>query len=165
MTDAAADDTLPARIKASVERWLSEDGWRVESMIEVQGANWALLATDPGQRKVIFIQKPDRDDELVMLARFVFSDEDTAAIYKLSQKERDALLMDMRLDLLRGDVDYDGLDFPLKEVQIVHRIFFDALTKDEFFRRLSQIRRSTVLTQMHLNRVHTPDGLREVANG
>jgi len=53
---------------------------------------------------------------------------------------------------LQADVEFEGLTDPLKRIVVAEPIFYDALTKDLFVQRFSQVKRAMLLILWSLRR-------------
>ena len=63
----------------------------------------------------------------------------------LPQKKRQDFLWDLRFDLLMTDVEFSGLSDPLGRIGVGQPIFYDALSKDLFMQRLSEVKKALLL--------------------
>lgn len=134
-----------------VHGWLMEDGWKLQKYI-LPDASWAFIAEDPGNRKIVVGQKIGRDDQLLLQAGVTPDENVNTQLDQLSEEERNNFLWDLRFELLRADLDFDGVTIPLKLVQIMKRISTDALTKDNFVQRLGQVHKGVIIVQWTIAR-------------
>ncbi|MBA7651606.1 hypothetical protein ES703_59425 [subsurface metagenome] len=71
----------------------------------------------------------------------------TTKLDQLSEEERNNFLWELRFELLRADLDFNGVTVPLKRIEIMKRISADALTKDNFVQRLGQVHKGVIIVQ------------------
>ena len=139
-----ADTITSSNIRDLVQKWFMEDGWRV-GVESSPDATWALVADDGRGRKVVVGQRQGRDDQLLFQAAVIIDDVTSGKINGLSESERNDLLWDLRFELLRTDLEFMGVEVPLKRVEVMGRICFDALSKDAFICKVSQVRKGILI--------------------
>ena len=139
-----ASDITTSNIREKAQSWFLEDGWRI-SQEPAPDASWAIVADDGKGRKVVVGQKPGRDDQLLFQAAVIIDDVTIGKINGLSESERNDLLWDLRFELLRTDLEFMGVEVPLKRVEVMGRICFDALSKDAFLNKVSQVRKGILI--------------------
>ena len=137
--------------KEITRNWLMEDGWSLRQA-SPEGASWAFIAEDPHDRRIIVGQKTDREDQLVIQAVVKLDDDAISRIDQLPEDERNEFLWDLRFELLRANLDFNGVMFPLKQIEVMTRIHSDALTKDIFIQRLGQVHKGVIIIQWTLMR-------------
>jgi len=141
-----AEESMPDRIMNQVRTWLMEDGWSIRQESRPE-AIWLFIAEDRGGRKIGFGQETGKEDQL-FIQFSVPVDEITAnRISQLPEDERNSLIWDLRFELLRTDLEFEGIALPLKKIVVRSRIFFDAFTKDVFLYRTSQVRKGILAIQ------------------
>ncbi|MBC8511850.1 MAG: DUF2299 family protein [Dehalococcoidia bacterium] len=137
--------------KTKVRAWLMEDGWSLRQESGAQVA-WVFVAEDRLHRKLVVGQNTGREDMLVIQGAVALDEEMTNRVEQLSEKQRNDFLWDLRFELVRTDLEFSGVQIPLKRVEVSERIFFDALTKDTFLQRASQVRKGVIIVQWMLAR-------------
>lgn len=138
-------------IEDKVHGWLMEDGWKLQKHT-VPDASWAFIAEDPSIRKIVVGQKVGRDDQLLLQAAVIPDENVATQLDQLDEDERNNFLWDLRFELLRAGIDFDGVTVPLKQVAVMMRISTDALTKDTFVQRLGQVHKGVILIQWMIAR-------------
>ena len=158
MTEPAfpGDETFAGRIQERVRHWLTQEGWTADNLA-TQATLWALVGTDRNGRRLVISQSRGHQDRVLIEGRVVPSAPQAERIEALSEEERDALLWDTRMELLRLGIDYSGVEMPLKRVVLMESIYFEGaldnfLAKDTFFQRIEQIRRGVAMVQLLLRR-------------
>lgn len=121
-----------------------QDQWSVRPQ-NIAGTQWGWVAQDQRERKIVVGQLEGRDDVLIIQAAVAFADDGPQPLDGLSDPDRTAFLWDLRLKLLQMDVEFEGLEHPLRRLTFSDRIFADAMTKDEFFRRVSAVRKALLM--------------------
>ena len=138
-------------VKDKVHGWLMEDGWKLQKYI-IPDASWTFIAEDQQNRKIVVGQKVGREDQLVMQASVTPSEDINTQLSQLSEDERNNFLWDLRFELLRADLDFNGVVVPLKLVEVMKRISTDALTKDTFIQRLGNVHKGVIIVQWMIAR-------------
>ncbi len=134
----------PDKIKEKIRAWLMEDGWSLRQEAPEQSL-WLFVAEDQFGRKIVVGQRVNKEDEIVIQGAVNISDDTTDRIGRLTEKERDDLLWDLRFELVRTNLEFNGISFPLKRVEVIERLFLDALTKDSFLQRASEVRKGVLI--------------------
>lgn len=145
------EQSFPERIKDRVQTWLMEDKWSLRK-VTIADSLWAFAAEDTLGRKIVVGQKPDREDELIIQGSINIGSELANKLENLPQIEMDELLWDIRFELLRTNLEFDGIESPLERIGVNERLFFDALTKDEFLKRASDVRKGVLIVLRMLAR-------------
>ena len=74
------------------------------------------------------------------------------ALTKLSQDEVDELIWQLRFELARQEVEFEGVHSPLEQVAIFRTIYSDGLTKNSFSDTLGKVLRAFMLLRLVLTR-------------
>lgn len=146
-----AEDMSPNRIKAKIQTWLMEDGWSLRKETPSEGL-WAFVAEDQFGRKIIVGQKVGKEDEILIQGAVSISDNTSDRMSRLSEDELNALLWDLRFELVRSNLEFSGISLPLKRIEVVERIFSDGLSKDRFLQRTSEVRKGVLIVLWTLAR-------------
>jgi hypothetical protein len=134
----ADTDTTFQDKKARVKTWLTQEGWKINEDT-APDALWLLQIYHSPNCPILIGQPTEHPDALIIQVEAGFVEEFDRHFEKMSDKERREFVWDLRFGLLNMGVQFRGIAEPLHEVQVHLRIFDDALTKDEFLRRLSKI--------------------------
>ena len=133
-------------VKGKVHEWLMEDGWKLQKHT-LPDASWVFIAEDPNNRKIVVGQKVGRDDQLLLQAAVIPDEDITTQLDQLVEDERNNFLCDLRFELLRAGIDFNGVGIPFKRIEVMMRIITDALTKDVFVQRLGQVHKGVIIIQ------------------
>ncbi len=82
---------------------------------------------------------------MIIKGAVAFDEVATKKISQLPEDERNDWLWDLRFELLRADLEFRSIEIPLKRVEVVGRICFDALAKDAFINKVSQARKGVLI--------------------
>lgn len=134
----------PNQMKEQVRAWLMEDGWSLRQETP-RGSIWAFVAEDQFGRKIVVGQRAGKEDEVVIQGAVNIGDDTTDRIGRLVEDERNSLLWDLRFELVRTNLEFSGIDIPLKRIEVVERIFLNALNKDCFLQRASEVRKGVLI--------------------
>lgn len=145
------DETMQERIRETVREFLEEDQWKLG---EVSGPDlaWGHLATDRQNRRIVVAQRKERADEILIQARVTVHENTRSRLQALIPEDRRGFLWDLRMALLQMHVDFNGVTDDPTEIRVMTRIFFDGMSKDVFFERLSNVRRALLTVLWMLNR-------------
>src|SRR5690606_10461337 len=133
------DETLPQRLRATVERWLVEDHWTVEERPAGPSVTWALQATDRLGKPVIFYQLDEAQDKVVLETYIEVGPEASSRIEAMEPERREQLVHDLRMELGRARLDFEGAGLPLQRITVGQSCYFDGLTKDAFLQRVRNL--------------------------
>ncbi len=147
-----ADDTIPAHTKDKVQKWLLEDGWKLKEGEPIPDSLWTFLAEDEMGRKIVIGQRPNRQDEIMIQASVTIGDDTNKLLVALDEDKRSAFLWKLRFELIQTNLEFQGVEAPIKRVSVVQRIFLDALGKDLFMRRTSEVRKGILIVMWMLAR-------------
>ena len=146
-----ASEMSPKQIKERIQTWLMEDGWSLRQETPDQSL-WAFVAEDQFGRKIVVGQRAGKDDEVVIQGAVNIDDDTTDRIGRLSEDERSNLLWDLRFELVRTNLEFSGISLPLKRVEVIEKLFLDALKKDSFLQRASEVRKGVLIVMWVLSR-------------
>ena len=76
---------------------------------------------------------------------------DVRPIFAICRK-REEFLWDMRFELLRSGVDFEGVGSPLQKVSIYRRIYADGLNKSSFVETVQKVMRAVLIVTWMLRR-------------
>ena len=141
-----AEKTTPDHIKERIREILMEDEWSIRQESFPQTI-WALVAEDRLGRKIIVGQNVDREDQIVIQGAVIFDEATTNRIAQLPENERNDFLWNLRFELLRTNLEFKGIELPLKHIDVSERLFLDAITKDSFIQRTSEVRKGVLAIQ------------------
>jgi hypothetical protein len=151
MSDANTTDSS-ADVQNKVRDWLVAEGWQVTPQTK-QGFQFALVADDGKGRKLIVAQAVQRPDRITVESAIVLSAQQVKQFAGLSASKRQDFLWDLRFDLLHMDVEFRGLEDPLRRVILAQPIFYDVLDKASFMQRFSDVRKATLLVLWKIGRL------------
>ncbi|MBI3953178.1 MAG: DUF2299 family protein [Chloroflexi bacterium] len=136
----------PEQWRDLIQSWLQEEGWSIGiPAAPTPDMRWVLTGQDPGGRHVLIAQRIDRSDQILINGGVTVSDEHRQRMAALGQDERDAFIWELHFTLLGTDVEFQLIGDPLERVMIAQRIYYDALTKDAFLQRVSDVRKGVIL--------------------
>lgn len=153
MSDDVSNDNavfLPDRIQERVREWLIHSGWSVRQ-VSPENAYWAFGTENPTGLKIVVGQDAGRENVLFIEATIVDA-EMSGLVDGLPEKEREEFLWTIRFELLHLDVEFNGVEAPLKTIRLAQRVFFDGLTQDLFFQRLTDVMRGIAAVEWHVSR-------------
>jgi hypothetical protein len=118
-------------IRQRVVDWLTVEGFKV-TKAPANRAEWGMVAEVMGDRRVLVFQMPERPDALFFEGLVQLADDYTLKISSLEPRHREALMWDLRLELLRFDIDHKGIEQPLRQVAFQSRLYVEDLTRTSF---------------------------------
>jgi hypothetical protein len=128
-----------------IQAWLLGAGWQIGEA-QADNAVWVVGAVNPIGHPVAIVQLRQPQDMIVVQASLEFDDAFREQFGTLSGDERAALILEVKLGLLKLGVGFDnGLADPLHRFAVTQTIFDDGLTKDTFFQRVDQVRYGVLL--------------------
>ena len=138
-------------IKEKIRNWLMEDGWSLRQETPQQGL-WAFIAEDSRGRKIVVGQNSNKQDEVVLQGQVNIGDDLTNKLNNLEEEDRNEFLWDLRFELLRTNLEFAGIEIPLKSVRVSERIFAEELSKGVFLQRTSEVRKGVLVILWMLQR-------------
>ncbi|MFQ6089876.1 MAG: DUF2299 family protein [Candidatus Bipolaricaulia bacterium] len=137
-------------MRKRIESWLREEG-QLSKYLKDENANWVILANHPkNQPTTITIFNPLASPGRVVLQMVLNIAGDAQEPFrKMSGKEREALLLDLRMEANRRPTEY-GMVHPegvLQRITFSYEIFEDGLTKNELFRGMREVYKSLLQAQ------------------
>ncbi|MFQ6033256.1 MAG: DUF2299 family protein [Candidatus Bipolaricaulia bacterium] len=141
---------MSERMRKRIESWLREEG-QLSKYLKDENANWVILANHPkNQPTTITIFNPLASPGRVVLQMVLNIAGDAQEPFrKMSGKEREALLLDLRMEANRRPTEY-GMVHPegvLQRITFSYEIFEDGLTKNELFRGMREVYKSLLQAQ------------------
>lgn len=145
------------QVRARLEGWLAADGWTL-SEAAATDAEWLVVAFHPSGIRIQVGQKPERPDVVLLQASVSLSAEHRERLTTLPPAQRVELLWDLRLDLLRSGVEFDGLGEPLDRVRLHLRLYVEDLTRTGFLERVDRLRHLVLLVITRVTRLLAAPG-------
>ena len=130
-------------MREQIRDWLLEEAWSVRQD-EVPDTEWALRVESGRQVLLNVRQRSGHSDQALIFGAVQLDKDVQDRLSALSAEERREFLWDVRFRLLGIGVEFEGLTEVPERVVVVPAIYRDALTKDTFFRRLSQVHSATI---------------------
>jgi hypothetical protein len=141
---------MSERMRKRIEGWLREEG-QFAKYLKDENANWVILANHPkNQPTTITIFNPLTSPGRVVLQMVLNIAGDAQEPFrKMNRKEREALLLELRMEANRRPTEY-GMVHPegvLQRITFSYEIFEDGLTKNELFRGMREVYKSLLQAQ------------------
>ena len=132
--------------RTRIQTWLVQEGWKVDQA-QAEGALWIITATNETQQNIVVAQPQSLPDRIEIQATILLPDDRQKMFEDMDAKEREAVLWNLRFELLKLGVEFVGLAGPVvQEIRILQRIYDDGLTQDRFTQRISQVKAGAILT-------------------
>ena len=136
-------------LKSKVHNWLKEEGWELQEVTQPK-FSWAFVVERTGLNLDVAQQEGKSDQCIVRIALNLIDAK--PALTKLSQDEVDELIWQLRFELARQEVEFEGVKSPLEQVAISRTIYSDGLTKNSFSDTLGKVLRAFMLLRLVLTR-------------
>ncbi|MFQ6116945.1 MAG: DUF2299 family protein [Candidatus Bipolaricaulia bacterium] len=141
---------MSERMRKRIEGWLREEG-QFAKYLKDENANWVILANHPrNQPTTITIFNPlASPGRVVLQITLNIAGDAQEPFRKMNRKEREALLLDLRMEANRRPTEY-GMVHPegiLQRITFSYEIFEDGLTKNELFRGMREVYKSLLQAQ------------------
>lgn len=141
---------MSERMRKRIEGWLREEG-QFAKYLKDENAHWVILANHPkNQPTTITIFNPLTSPGRVVLQMVLNIAGDAQEPFrKMNRKEREALLLELRMEANRRPTEY-GMVHPegvLQRITFSYEIFEDGLTKNELFRGMREVYKSLLQAQ------------------
>ncbi len=145
VSDQGSSDNL----KSKVHSWLTEEGWDLQEVSQANFA-WAFVAEKTIAKLNVAQPKGKFDLCIVRIALNLVDAQ--SSLSKLSQDEVDEFLWELKFELARLEVEFEGVKSPLAKVAIYRAIYSDGLTKNSFADTLGKVLRASMILQWLLTR-------------
>ncbi len=129
------------KVKANVKKWLLEEGFKVQPIIDDKSV-FRFTSADSGGMKFQVLQPIEKADEVVFVAGITVTKEQQQILQNKDNKEQSMILWKIRLGLLDAGVGFSRLSMPLDSFDVHTEIYYDGLTKNEFMKSLNKIKRA-----------------------
>ncbi len=126
-------------LRARITSWLLAEGWQLAEKNH-EDAVWLLEASDSQGRHLVVGLRKGKTEQVLLEGAVALSDQHRERFLALPHPTRQDLLWDLRFTLLALGVDFHGVQEPFERVVLGQRIYQDALTRDRFTQRVSQVR-------------------------
>lgn len=136
-------------LKSKVHNWLKEEGWELQEVAQPK-FSWAFVVKRTGLNLDVAQQEGKSDQCIVRIALNLIDAK--PALTKLRQDEVDELIWQLRFELARQEVEFEGVNSPLEEVAIFRTIYSDGLTKNSLLDTLGKVLRAFMLLRLVLTR-------------
>ncbi len=144
-----SNQDLSENLKSKVHNWLKEEGWELQEVAQPK-FSWAFVVERTGLNLDVAQQEGKSDQCIVRIAVNLVAAK--SALTKLSQDEVDELIWQLRFELARQEVEFEGVKSPLAKVAIYRAIYSDGLTKNSFADTLGKVLRASMILQWLLTR-------------
>ncbi len=144
-----SNQDLSENLKSKVHNWLKEGGWELQEVADPQ-FSWAFVVERTGIKLNVEQQEGKFDQCIVRITTNLVDAK--SALTKLSQDEVDELIWQLRFELARQEVEFEGVKSPLEQVAISRTIYSDGLTKNSFTDTLGKVMRAFMLLHWMLIR-------------
>ncbi len=144
MLDNSTESPVQNDVQSRIGQWLQEEGWQLAQETRPE-FRFIIIADDGAGRKLTISQHSQKLDRVIIEAGVAIPDEQAKKIMALPRKKRQDFLWDLRFELLATDVEFSGLSEPLGHITLGQPIFYDALSKDLFMERLSEVKKALLL--------------------
>ncbi len=141
---------MSERMRKRIEGWLREEG-QFARYLKDENANWVILANHPrNQPTTVTIFNPLASPGRVVLQMVLNIAEEAQQPFKrMSPREREALLLDLRMEANRRPTEF-GMIHPegvLQRITFSYELFEDGLTKNGLFHGMNEVYKSLLQIQ------------------
>lgn len=137
--------------RGRVQSWLMQEGWKIGEGHH-PNASWIITASQDNGFTVVVVQPNDTRDRIDIQAGVTLDDSSQKLIGSMDGSQRQKLFWDLRFDLLKMGVDFNGFDEPVRQLNVMQRMYDDGLTKDRFLQRVTKIKNAQVTILWTMNR-------------
>jgi hypothetical protein len=134
-----------------IQSWLMQEGWKIAEGHH-PNATWVISASVDKGFTLIIAQPANATDRIDIQAGVGIDGDHQKLVAAMDAKQRRNLFWELRFDLLKLAVDFNGFDEPVRQINVMQRMYDDGLTKDRFLQRVSKIKNSQVLIVWTLRR-------------
>jgi hypothetical protein len=143
--------SFPKGLDEALERiktWLDEEDYRYAQVMGKQTQNtlFNYLVTLPSGITINIFQPSLKKDSICVSTRLAFTPEQIRLFSQKTKTERNEILSEMQFKLASVDVEFSftGGEIP-NTIRIDHPIYYDALTKDRFFKAIGTVYKAFII--------------------
>jgi hypothetical protein len=133
------EETTPTVVEESIRSWLNKGPYSVKKE-SYQNSIWHFafnVQTDGGRRFTLGQLKQDNESRFItFIVGINLNDQIKLGITKLSDKQREQLANELRVELVQLRAGYSGLRLPLEKLQINAKTPIVGLTEWDFMERV-----------------------------
>jgi hypothetical protein len=131
--------------------WLTEFYASTKLHENVSGVFWHVEAKDNvgGVDVVQFVAFPDR---IIAQTVVAVAENQRASLAEMNPENRKRLLCDIKLELLRMDVEFKGVDHPLEEIFIQQFLYPDGLNRNALVRMVLHVQKAALIVALMLDK-------------
>jgi hypothetical protein len=137
------EDRRFAIIRQKVADWFVAEGLTV-AQASSSDAAWLLHVNDSENRVIFAGQDPDRPNVVAIMGPVQLGEPHFLKIDALAPPDREAFLWDLRFELLRMGVEFQGVTHPLRQVTVSHRVHWEGLQKGQFLDAVALVKRGVL---------------------
>lgn len=137
-------------VQSKIETWLEEEGFDFSQVKGKQALNslFNYLVTLGSGDHLNVLQPRNKKDSICISTGLRFSGGQMKTLDQKTKVERREIFGEIRFRLASLDVEFSFQNGELpKIIRIDHPIYYDALSKDRFFKALSTVFKATQLTR------------------
>lgn len=137
-----------AEAQSRIETWLEEEGFNYSQAKGKQAHNTSFnyLVTLPSGSHINILQFLRKKDSICVSTGLRLSNKQMTIFSQKTQIERNEILNEVRFKLASVDVQFSFQNGKLpKVIRIDHPIYYDALTKDRFFKAIAVVFKASML--------------------
>jgi hypothetical protein len=134
------------------------EGWKIGESHHPQ-ASWIVTANHDTGLSIAVVQPANAPDRIDVQTAVRIDENHQKQIVTIDAKQRQDLWWRLRFDLLRLGVDFQGFDEPIRQINVMQRMYDDGLTKDRFLQRVGKIKNAQILVIWSVQRaLNQPPG-------
>jgi hypothetical protein len=137
--------------RSRIQTWLMQEGWKIGEG-QHPDALWVVSASNERGFALVVAQPRNTLDRIDIQAGVTIDEGHQRLLAGMDSKQRQDLFWQLRFDLLKMGVDFEGFEDPVKMLNVTQRMYDDGLTKDRFLQRVTKIKNAQVLIIWTINR-------------
>lgn len=146
---------LPSQqVPEKLKLWMDSEELHCVQLIGEFAKNtlFSYHVTLPSGTELTVFQPSNKRDMICVSAALFLSSTYIKSLRQKSKREQEEVLLELNFKLAPLDVEltFEGGEI-YRRIVITHNIYYDALTKDRFFRALSMVSKAARLTDMILD--------------
>jgi hypothetical protein len=134
--------------RGRIKTWLDEEDYRYAQLMGKQTQNtlFNYLVTLPSGTTINIFQPSHKKDSICVSTGLAFTPEQKRLFSQKTKTERNEILSEMQFKLASVDVEFSftGGEIP-NTIRIDHPIYYDALTKDRFFKAIGTVYKALLI--------------------
>jgi len=112
-------------IEDTIYSWIDRTLYTVEKQPETDHFYFGFDVTDPSKKPISIFREKVRPDQITLVSGVTMSERHKAIFQSLPRPQQESIIHQLRIEMLRFGISFQGLDFPLEKITLTDVISLD----------------------------------------